>query len=153
VRRTLSPEFINRVHFVHFLHLTRDAVDRIFDLELGKIRRRYREAQGLDLSVTPAARLELLRLGYSHDYGARNLAKVLNRHANIEVSKALKRDENRQYADVSEVVAVLRDMREGRVAIDLDEVHREVERVSRIQVPYGRVAVDFREGEFAYDRG
>ena len=153
MRKTLSPEFINRVHVIHFQHLTRGAVNDIFDLELAKIRRRYRTAQHLDIIVTPAARLELLSRGYSRDYGARNLGKVLNRWVNIEVSKTLKRDEGRHMGDVMPVLSFIRSMREGKRPVDFAEMHAAVEEVARIRVPYSRIAIDFEQGEFIYRRG
>lgn len=151
IRKNLSPEFINRVHLVHFHHLSREAVDRIFDLELGRIRDRYRDAQGLELSVTAAARAELLVRGYDRAYGARNLAKILNRFANIEVSKQLKREEETEIADVGRVLSYIREMRSGSVAMDLEGVRREVGHVSKIRVPHERVTIDYREGEFRYE--
>ncbi|MEM7244390.1 MAG: AAA family ATPase [Acidobacteriota bacterium] len=153
VRKTLSPEFINRVHLVHFQHLTRDAVDEIFDLELEKIANRYAVAQEIDLRVSEAARREILERGYHADYGARNLAKELNRCANIEVSKVLKRDEDKKMGDVTPTLQLIRDMREGRRPYDGAELQEAVEACSRIQVPYRTVTIDWTGGEFTYERG
>ena len=153
IRKGLAPEFVNRVHLIHFRHLDRGAVDEIFDLEMAKIRRRYRTAQGIDVRVTDAARAELLHRGYNRDYGARNLSKVLNRFVNIEVSKVLKRDQERKMGDVLPALAIIREMREGKREFDQAEVTAVVEDCSRLRVPYSRLSVDFRQGEFDYLRG
>jgi hypothetical protein len=153
IRKGLSPEFLNRVHLIHFEHLTRDAVDEIYDLELAKIRERYRAAQHLEIRVTERARRELMTLGYNRDFGARNLAKVLNRWVNIEVSKVLKRDEDRRPGDVTPALQLIREMREGKRPFDADEVHATVEDCSRIRVPYSRLTIDARDDEFLYLRG
>jgi hypothetical protein len=153
IRKGLAPEFVNRVHLIHFRHLTRSAVDEIFDLEMSKIRERYRNAQHLEVHVTDKAREELLGLGYNRDFGARNLSKVLNRWVNIEVSKVIKRDEERKMSDVSPALQLIRDMREGKRDFDAKEVASVVEDCSRIRVPYSRLTIDYRSDEFAYLRG
>jgi ATP-dependent Clp protease ATP-binding subunit ClpC len=153
IRKGLAPEFVNRVHLIHFRHLNREAVDEIFDLEIAKIRKRYRLAQGIDVRVTDEARRELLDRGYNRDFGARNLAKVLNRFVNIEVSKVLKRDQERKMGDVMPALAVIREMREGKREFDQAEVTAVVEDCSRLRVPYSRLTVDFRQGDFDYLRG
>jgi ATP-dependent Clp protease ATP-binding subunit ClpC len=153
IKKTLSPEFINRVHMIHFQHLTREAVDDIFDLEMAKIRKRYRQAQGLDLRVSAAARAEFLARGYSHEYGARNLAKMLNRWANIEISKVIKRDEDRSDSDATPTLELIRAMRDGKRPLDMEHVRRVVQEATRMRLPYRSVTIDVEGGEFTYQRG
>lgn len=153
LRKSLSPEFVNRLHVIHFAHLTRKAVDEIFDLELDKIRRRYASSQGLDIEVTAAAREELLRQGFHRDYGARNLAKALNRAVNVEISKTLARDAASRPSDVGGVLDMLREMREGKGSMDLERARDAVREASRMRVPYSRIVVDFTDGELRYGRG
>jgi hypothetical protein len=153
IRKTLSPEFINRVQMIHFEYLTKGAVDEIFDLELSKIHGRYQKAQGLSVSVTPKARQELLDLGYNKDYGARNLAKVLNRWVNIEISKVLKRDEDRKFSDVTPVLSLIREMREGKRPYEARDLREAVDSCAKIQVPYSSIIVNHDGEEFTYDRG
>lgn len=153
LKKGLSPEFVNRVHVVHFAHLTREAIDDIFDLEVAKIRKRYRAAQDMDIEITPGARAELLKRGYHPDYGARNLAKILNRWINIEVSKTIKRDEARHSSDTTPVLAMLREMREGKRAFDRDQVDEAVRACARAQVPYTIVTIDCEGGDLVYRRG
>ena len=50
------------------------APERIFDLELERIVRRYRELHGLGIELAPSARAELIRRGFSPTFGARHLA-------------------------------------------------------------------------------
>ncbi len=153
MKKTLSPEFVNRVHVVHFQALTRAAIDDIFDLEMEKIRRRYAQVQEIELRVTPGARQELLLRGFHADYGARNLAKVLNRWVNIEVSKILKRDETRHENDGVPALALLREMREGKRPFDKTQVDEIVRDCSKARIPYGVVTIDVKDGEFVFHRG
>lgn len=153
LKKGLSPEFVNRVHVVHFAHLTREAIDDIFDLEVAKIRKRYHGAQDMDIDITPSARVELLKRGYHPDYGARNLAKILNRWINIEVSKTIKRDEERHSSDTAPVLSMLREMREGKRAFDREQIDQAVRACARAQVPYSVVTIDCEGGELVYKRG
>lgn len=153
LRKTLSPEFINRVHVVHFAHLTREAIDDIFELEVAKIRKRYKSAQGIDIRITASARAELLARGYHPDYGARNLAKSLNRFVNIEVSKVIKKDEERHSSDTHPALSLIREMREGKRAYDKAQVEEAVRECARARVPYSVVTIDAVDGELIYRRG
>ena len=49
LRRALKPEFVNRVRLIDFNRLTGTSAERILDLELERIARRYREIHGLNI--------------------------------------------------------------------------------------------------------
>ena len=74
LRRALKPEFVNRVRIIHFDRLTRSSAERILDLELERIARRYRDVHGLSIELHESAREELIRRGFSPAFGARHLA-------------------------------------------------------------------------------
>jgi len=79
VRTQFTPEFLNRVdEVVLFKSLTPEALCRIVDLQLEDLTVRLAH-QGKALLLDPGAREFLAREGYSFEYGARNLARVLRR--------------------------------------------------------------------------
>ncbi|MEW6758630.1 MAG: AAA family ATPase [Acidobacteriota bacterium] len=79
VRAQFSPEFLNRVdEVVLFRSLTADSLGRIVDLQLRDLKDRLGH-QGKELVLEPEARALLAREGYSFEYGARNLGRVLRR--------------------------------------------------------------------------
>ncbi len=150
LRRALSPEFVNRLRVVHFEHLDPAAIDRIFDLELARIERRFHEVHGLSLEITAAARQEILRRGYSHDHGARHLRARLESLVNVEVSRKIKGDELKRRPGGARLLQYLRELKQGRRVFDLNEVRARVMKQARARIPYRRVVIDLADGEFTY---
>lgn len=150
LRQSLSAEFVNRLRIIRFEHLSRGSIERIFDLELGKVRRRFQEVHGLSLEVTPSARSAIIERGYSHDYGARHLASVINRVANVEVARRLKRDDAGGDRMEKDVLDYLRQVRNKERAFDPREVRSRVLGAARVRVPYRSLVIDFAEGAFVY---
>ena len=149
LKKTLSPEFVNRTSIIRFHALTRGSVDRIFDLEFAKVASRYRDVQGIAISVTPRARKELIDKGYHPEFGARPLGRLINQVCNVEVSKRLKRDEMRSQTETGDLLAYLREVRDGKRALDPSAVDQILEQ-ARAQVPYDRLEIDFDNGAFVY---
>lgn len=80
VRRTLSPELLNRIDdTVIFNRLQREHMDKICHIGLRDIAKRLESGQNMTLDVSPAAVDCLADLGYDVRYGARPLKRVLNR--------------------------------------------------------------------------
>jgi len=150
LRQALSAEFVNRLRIIRFQHLTRESIDRIFDLEFDRIRRRFREVHGLEVAVTAEAREAMIARGYSYDYGARHLASIINRVTNVEVSKRLKQDDEGTGSSDRTVLEYLRQIRRKERAFDPREVRERVLGAARVKVPYTVLTVDFAEGEFVY---
>jgi hypothetical protein len=150
LKKILSPEFVNRLTIIRFGALSRASIESIFDLEFERIALRYMTMHGLELTVTPRARLELLRRGYNPEFGARPMARLLNVVCNIEVSKKLKRDEIRSPRADRTLRDYIREVKEGKRAYDPQSVQRRVMSTARIQVPYKGIAVDYDGGEFLY---
>ncbi|HKY31788.1 MAG TPA: AAA family ATPase [Candidatus Polarisedimenticolia bacterium] len=150
LKKTLSPEFVNRLTIIRFGTLSRASIESIFDLEFERIAARYATMHGLELTVTPRARKELLRRGYNPEFGARPMARLLNVVCNIEVSKKLKRDEIRSPRADRTLREYIREVKEGKRAYDPLSVQRRVMSTARIQVPYKGIAVDYDGGEFLY---
>jgi ATP-dependent Clp protease ATP-binding subunit ClpB len=80
VRRTLSPELLNRIdEHVVFSRLQREHMDRICQIQLDQIAKRLEEGQNMTLDVSPMAVDCLADQGYDVRYGARPLKRTLNR--------------------------------------------------------------------------
>ncbi len=159
LRRVLPPEFINRVKMVRFQHLPRSSAERILDLEFERIAARYRDVHGIELVLAPAGREALLAEGYSHEYGARHLAAVLQRSCNVEVGKMLRRDEAgaggaaARRRDPSGLLERLRFARaSGGGVDDLGDLDREILEAARARVTYRRIVVSAESGAVVYRR-
>ena len=150
LRRALKPEFVNRVRMVHFNRLTRSSIERIFELEFGRIARRYVEVHGLVIALEPAAKEELIRRGFSPSYGARHLATTLESVCNVEIAKRVRRDDSNALADRGALVRWLREMRAGKRTYRPDDVKRRVQEFARAALSYTTLRVDFDGEEFRY---
>ena len=83
VKRHFPPEFINRIDAVVTYHpLEAEQLEQILDQELAQLQRHIETrlgAKAFQLQVEPACRRELLRLGTSLEYGARELKRTIHR--------------------------------------------------------------------------
>ncbi len=79
VRKHFRPEFLNRIdEIVVFRPLSQPQLGAIVDLQLRDLRTRL-AGQKVGLEVTEAARAYLAREGYSPDFGARPLRRLIQR--------------------------------------------------------------------------
>jgi len=79
IRQYFTPEFLNRIdEIVVFNPLSLEDVLRIVDLEMEELVRKLAN-EGKELRLSDGAREHLARAGYSYEYGARNLARVIRR--------------------------------------------------------------------------
>lgn len=77
VRAYFRPETINRLDAViRFRQLGREDIARIVDIFAAKLSQKL-AAKGVDLQITPEARSYLAEKGYSPEYGARPLKRVI----------------------------------------------------------------------------
>ncbi|MGD1995605.1 MAG: ATP-dependent Clp protease ATP-binding subunit [Anaerolineae bacterium] len=89
LKETFRPEFLNRLDaVVVFRPLGPEQLAQIVDLELAKVTKRLEE-QELRLEVLPAARELLAREGYSPEYGARPLRRVIQNRVEDALSDAV----------------------------------------------------------------
>lgn len=80
------PEFLNRLdEMITFGHLTRGQVSDILDKYVGELRESVAK-RAIDLKVTDAAKEALLAEGYSEQYGARELKRVVSRQLKQKVA-------------------------------------------------------------------
>jgi len=87
VRRNFRPEFLNRIdETVVFRPLTRRQIRAIVDLQLRFLRARL-AGQKISLDLTEGARDFLAREGYSPDFGARPLRRLIQREVENRLAK------------------------------------------------------------------
>ena len=85
--KTLKPEFINRLNAViPFAPLSKENLVKILDIQL-KGFRKLLEPQGIKLEVTQEAKFHLSGLGYSPEFGARPLKRVIETHLANPISE------------------------------------------------------------------
>eukprot|EP00934_Nitzschia_sp_Nitz4_P008778 Nitzschia sp. Nitz4//scaffold18_size181773//98166//100754//NITZ4_001923-RA/size181773-processed-gene-0.54-mRNA-1//-1//CDS//3329540035//8768//frame0 len=78
VRRTLTPELLNRIdETIVFNRLPRESMDEIAQLGIAEIAKRLRDGQHMTLDVSDSARACLAERGYDIRYGARPLKRTL----------------------------------------------------------------------------
>ncbi len=93
LKRTFRPEFLNRVDKVVVFHaLTKEHIAKIVGLELDKVRKRLLES-GLQMKVTDEAKALLAKEGYSEEYGARPLRRVIQNEVENALSDAILADD------------------------------------------------------------
>ena len=89
LKRVFRPEFLNRVDSVIVFHaLSQDDIAQIVDLELAKVRERLLECD-TTMEVTDAAKELLAEQGYSDEYGARPLKRVIQNKVEDTLSDAI----------------------------------------------------------------
>ncbi|HYM69255.1 MAG TPA: ATP-dependent chaperone ClpB [bacterium] len=89
LRRTLRPEFLNRIDEIIVFHpLTKADLEQIVELQLRTLVARL-EGLKVRLDVTPAAKALLVREGYSPDFGARPLRRLIQRVVENPLSRKL----------------------------------------------------------------
>ena len=87
VRRSFRPEFLNRIdETVVFRPLTRRQIRAIVDLQLRLLHARL-AGQKISLDLTEGARDFLAREGYSPDFGARPLRRLIQREVENRLAK------------------------------------------------------------------
>jgi ATP-dependent Clp protease ATP-binding subunit ClpB len=79
MRRTFRPEFLNRVDDIVVFHrLARGEIDRIVEIQLGRLRKLLANRE-IEIQLTPAALRYLGDEGYDPTYGARPLKRAITR--------------------------------------------------------------------------
>jgi ATP-dependent Clp protease ATP-binding subunit ClpA len=77
IKENLKPEFINRIDdIIVFHHLSESDLNMIVDLQLEKVAKRLDE-KGVSINVTDKAKKYLVKCGYSTEYGARPLKRII----------------------------------------------------------------------------
>jgi ATP-dependent Clp protease ATP-binding subunit ClpB len=89
MRRTFRPEFLNRIDDIVIFHrLARSEIDRIVEIQLGRLRKLLAD-RDLELQLTPAALRFLGDEGYDPIYGARPLKRAIMRYVQDPLARLL----------------------------------------------------------------
>ena len=89
VKRFFRPEFLNRIDSnVVFHALTREHMQQIVDLMLANVAHEL-VAKGVNMEVTPEAKVWLADKGYDPYFGARPLRRVIQDHIEDKLSDAV----------------------------------------------------------------
>ena len=92
-RRKFSPEFMNRIDkVIVFRLLNRDSLEKILDIELGRVQDRIMaatEGNPFVFICTEAARDFLLQEGTDQKFGARHLKRAIERYLVFPISNLL----------------------------------------------------------------
>ena len=96
LRRTLRPEFLNRIdEIIVFRPLSRADLEKIVDLALAGLSNRL-AALNVQLEITQEAKDYLAREGYNPDFGARPLRRLIQRSVENPISRELLAGEFRE---------------------------------------------------------
>ena len=89
LRRICNPEFINRVdEIVIFNQLTRNQIDKIFDIEFAELANRLSE-QNFTIKIKPAAKRILAEKGWDPKFGGRPLRRTIQKEIESPLSELL----------------------------------------------------------------
>ncbi len=92
LKRAFRPEFLNRVDgVIVFRALSKNEIVQIVDLELAKVQQRLDDHE-IKMVVTDEAKTYLADTGYSPDYGARPLRRLIQNKVEDNVSEVLLRE-------------------------------------------------------------
>ncbi|MDR7591222.1 MAG: AAA family ATPase, partial [Armatimonadota bacterium] len=115
LRRTFRPEFLNRLdEVIVFRPLSKAQLEQIVDLQLAQLERRLADLK-IRVEVTPEARAWLAQEGYSPEYGARPLRRLIQRTVENTLSRMVLRGDLKE-GDVAVVT-----VRGGAIAIERKE--------------------------------
>jgi ATP-dependent Clp protease ATP-binding subunit ClpB len=93
MRSMFKPEFLNRIDdIILFQALTRKEMDRIVDIQLGRLKKLLVD-RGFGLELSEKAKTLLADRGYDPVYGARPLKRVIQKDVQNELAKSLLRGE------------------------------------------------------------
>ena len=89
VKKTFRPEFINRLSDTVVFHdMDRHMAELILDKKLAQLADKL-SAKGVSIELTPQAREQLLKWGFTKEYGAREMDRVIGNRLKPVLMKAL----------------------------------------------------------------
>jgi len=95
MRSHFRPEFLNRVDEIIVFHaLAEEQLKRIVDIQLEQLRRRLEERH-IQIELTDAAKVHLVRAGYDPNYGARPLKRLIQKEIETALGRLMLKGEVR----------------------------------------------------------
>ncbi len=89
VKKTFRPEFINRLSDTVVFHdMDRHMAELILDKKLAQLADKL-SAKGVSIELTPQTRAQLLKWGFTKEYGAREMDRVIGNRLKPVLMKAL----------------------------------------------------------------
>ncbi|GFS26165.1 ATP-dependent Clp protease ATP-binding subunit ClpC [Elysia marginata] len=86
LKKTFAPEFLNRIDdIVFFKRLEKDSIMKIIDIELGEFEKRI-NAIGYSVKFSSGVREFIAKKGFDPQYGARPLARAIQRYIEDPIS-------------------------------------------------------------------
>ena len=80
LKHGFRPEFLNRIdEIVIFNPLRKQDLEKIVDIQIAAVAKQLRDVHHIDLAVDPAAREYLAREGFSAEFGARPLRRLIQK--------------------------------------------------------------------------
>ena len=116
LKRSFRPEFLNRLdEIVFYKPLTRENVTHIIDLMVAELNKRLEDKQ-LTVTLTPAAKAEVISAAYDPIYGARPLRRYLQHTVETLISKKIIADQ----VEGGQTLTV--DCQDGQLVVENHEV-------------------------------
>jgi ATP-dependent Clp protease ATP-binding subunit ClpA len=80
LRHSFRPEFLNRIdETIIFNPLRKQDIEKIIDIQIALIKDRLEDERNIKLEIDPAAREYLAKEGFSAEFGARPLKRLLQK--------------------------------------------------------------------------
>ena len=87
-RKHFTPEFMNRLDYVAtFNTLTKEQIKKVMAIEIGLLIRDMFDNASFLFQVTDKAKEKIMEEGYSDEYGARSLKRVLDKRLRLPMSR------------------------------------------------------------------
>jgi ATP-dependent Clp protease ATP-binding subunit ClpB len=101
LRKHFRPEFLNRVDEIIVFHaLTEADLTKIVEIQLGYLRQRLAERK-VSLTLTDAAKKQVVSVGYDPAYGARPLKRTLQKEVETPLARMMLKGEVRDGSTVT----------------------------------------------------
>ncbi len=115
LRRTFRPEFLNRVdQTIVYRPLTLDSVEKIVELQLTEVQSRLSK-QRIKIKMTAAARKKTAELGFSPEYGARAVRRIIQEQIENPLAGMLLNGQLKEGQTITVTV------RQGKLALERTE--------------------------------
>ena len=89
-KKHFTPEFMNRLeHVVTFKTLTEEHIRQVMQIELGRIQQTMLKKAHFVYQLTDKAKARIMAEGYSTEYGARELKRVLEHYVRLPLSNLI----------------------------------------------------------------
>lgn len=115
MKKFFKPEFLNRLdELVYFNYLTKENILKIINIQLNDLSKRLKESN-YKIKITKQAKEKLAELGYSREYGARELNRTIQKYIEDPMSEALLS----QNMPISGIFNITYDIKKDKIIVNL----------------------------------